>query len=222
MQTTTNSPLDQAVGFAENSEPRCPCVIVVDSSGSMEGEPIRQLNAGLRQFKQELEQDDLTSKRVEVAIVSFNSAVIVERDFVTIDQFDTPMLVAGGCTDMGAGIEKALDLIEERKAVYRANGAAYYRPWLFLITDGEPTDDVSRAAQRIREAEANRKVACFAVGVEGANMLRLAEVMVRPPVKLNGLDFKGVFQWLSASMKKVAESRMDEQVALPAVGWGKV
>jgi uncharacterized protein YegL len=222
MQTMPNSTLEQVVGFAENSEPRCPCVIVVDSSASMEGEPIRQLNTGLLQFKQELEQDDLASKRVEVAVVSFNSVATVERDFVTIDQFDPPTLTAGGCTEMGAGIEKALDLIEDRKAVYRTNGVAYYRPWLFLFTDGEPTDDVSRAAQRIHEAETNRKVACFAVGVEGANMPRLGEVMVRPPVKLNGLDFKGVFQWLSASMKKVAESHVDEQVGLPAVGWGKI
>jgi uncharacterized protein with von Willebrand factor type A (vWA) domain len=59
MQTTTNSPLDQAVRFAENSEPRYPCVVVVDSSSSMVGEPTQQLNAGLLQFKKELEQDDL-------------------------------------------------------------------------------------------------------------------------------------------------------------------
>jgi uncharacterized protein YegL len=188
----------------------------------MAGQPIEQLNQGLLQLQQNLVQDDLAAKRVEIAIVSFNSVVVVEQDFVTVDNFTPPSLSAGGGTSMGAGQEKALDLIEARKAVYRAHGSAYYRPWLFLITDGEPTDDVARAAQRIHEAEAKNKVACFAVGVEGANMSRLAEIVVRPPIKLNGLDFKSLFQWLSVSMAKVAESRVGDQVALPPVNWGKV
>jgi uncharacterized protein YegL len=221
MQATSNT-LEQAVQFAENGEPRCPCVLVVDTSSSMEGEPIEQLNAGLQQLHRELQQDDLASKRVEVAIVSFNSVVTVEQDFVTIERFNPPTLATGGTTSMGAGIEKALDLIEARKAVYRASGMAYYRPWALLITDGAPTDDISRATQRIKEAEANKKVACFAVGVEGADMRCLAEIVVRPPVKLNGLDFRGMFQWLSASMAKVAESRVGDQVALPPVDWGTV
>jgi uncharacterized protein YegL len=221
MQTTPNT-LEQAVAFADNGEPRCPCVLVVDTSASMQGAPIEQLNAGLQQLKKELEQDDLASKRGEVAIVTFNSVVTVTQDFVTIDRFDPPTLTADGSTKMNAGVEKGLDLIEARKTVYRTNGISYYRPWMFLITDGEPTDDVSHAAQRIQQAEANNKVACFAVGVEGANMDCLAKIVVRPPVKLNGLDFKSMFQWLSASMKRVAESRVGDQVALPPVGWGKV
>jgi uncharacterized protein YegL len=221
MQTTPNT-LEQAVAFADNGESRCPSAVVVDTSASMQGEPMEQLNAGLQQFQKELEQDDLASKRVELAIVTFNSVVDVVQDFVTVDRFVPRTLTAGGSTSMGAGIEKALDLIEARKTVYRTNGISYYRPWMFLITDGEPTDDVSRAAQRIQQAEANNKVACFAVGVEGANMDCLAKIVVRPPVKLNGLDFKSMFQWLSASMKRVAESRAGDQVALPPVDWGKV
>lgn len=221
MQATPNT-LEQAVQFAENGEPRCPCVLVVDTSSSMEGEPIEQLNAGLQQLHKELQQDGLASKRVEVAIVSFNSVVTVEQDFVSIDHFNPPTLTAGGATRMGAGIEKALDVIEARKAVYRASGVAYYRPWALLITDGAPTDDVSRVGQRIKEAEANKKVVCFGIGVEGADMRCLAEIVVRPPVKLNGLDFKSMFQWLSDSMARVAESRVGDQVALPPVNWGTV
>ena len=222
MITTSAKKLEQTVEFAENPDPRCPCVLVVDTSGSMDGQPMDELNKGLMGFKKDLEQDPLAVKRAEIAIVTFNSEVTVVQDSVTVDNFTPPTLSAGGGTMMGVGLEKALDLIEARKAVYRTNGAAYYRPWLFLITDGEPTDDVSRAAQRIKEAEAKKKVACFAVGVEGANMSRLAEIVVRPPIKLNGLDFKSLFQWLSVSMANVAASQVGDQVALPPVGWGKV
>ena len=222
MKALSENSLDDMVEFAENPDPRCQCVIVVDISGSMAGPPIEHLNQGLRDFKKDLEQDDLASKRVDICIVSFSDVVRVEQDFVTVDNFMPPTLSAGGGTSLGAGVEHSLDMIENRNAVYRANGVACYRPWLFLITDGAPTDSVSRATQRIREAETMKQAACFAVGVEGADMNRLAEIFVRPPIKLNGLDFKSLFLWLSYSMAKVADSRVCDQIALPPVNWGKV
>src|SRR5213595_2100797 len=130
--------LEEAVEFAENPEPRCPCVLLLDTSGSMRGAPIAALNEGLRTFKKDLAQDTLASRRVEVAVVTFNNEVQVVEDFITADQFEAPTLTAGGQTFMGTGINKALDLLQARKTQYRANGIAYYRPWVFMITDGEP------------------------------------------------------------------------------------
>jgi uncharacterized protein YegL len=219
--------LEEAVEFAENQEPRCPCVLLLDTSGSMHGAAITALNEGLRAFQQDLAKDALASLRVEVAIVTFDSSVTVAQDWVTADRFQPPSLPARGATHMGAAIHKALDMLGERKASYRANGVAYYRPWVFLITDGEPQGEsaevVERAAQRIREEEQSRRLAFFAVGVERANMTRLAEIVtVRPPIKLQGLKFTDLFLWLSASMQRVSHSRPEEQVALPPPGWATV
>lgn len=218
--------LDEAVEFAENPEPRCPCVLLLDTSGSMQGAPIDALNEGLQTFRDDLGRDELAKKRVEVAIISFDNQIKVVQDFVTADQFEAPVLVAQGQTYMGTGIHQALDLIASRKAEYRNNGITYYRPWVFMITDGEPQGEADRivqqAAQRIREEEAGKRVAFFAVGVEGANMERLAEIVERTPVKLRGLDFREMFIWLSASMQRVSHSKVDEQVALPPPGWGTV
>src|SRR2546425_9044632 len=98
--------LDEAVEFAENPEPRCPCVLLLDTSGSMQGAPITALNEGLRTFKDDLIKNPLASLRVEVAVVTFDNDVKVVRDFVTADQFEPPTLTAQGLTLMGAAIHK--------------------------------------------------------------------------------------------------------------------
>jgi uncharacterized protein YegL len=102
---------------------------------------------------------------------------------------------------------------------------AYYQPWIFMITDGAPTEsdqEVQSAGQRVREAETNKRLSFFAVGVEGADMEKLRSISVRDPVKLKGLDFKAMFVWLSASMQKVSASKVGQQVPLQPVGWAAV
>ena len=192
----------------------------------MEGEPILALNQGLRAFKEDICKDSLASRRVEVAVVTFDSEVRVVQDFVTADQFDPPGLTAQGSTLMGSAIKKALDMIATRKAQYKAAGVLYYRPWVFMITDGEPHGEpdelLQQAAKRVHEEEEAKRVAFFAVGVERANMARLNQFVVRTPVKLRGLNFVEMFVWLSRSAQAVSHSKMSEQVALPPQGWGTV
>src|SRR5262249_22650837 len=185
------SELDQVpfrgVEFADNPEPRCPCILLLDTSYSMSGAKIAELNNGLQAFAEELRSDAMAAKRVEVAIITFGP-VQTAQHFVTADAFQAPSLVAGNDTPMGAAIQNAVVLVAERKAVYRSNGIGYYRPWLFLITDGAPTDDVTAAAAAIREGEASKSLMFYAVGVDGADMNRLSQIAVRQPLKLRGLS----------------------------------
>jgi len=217
--------LGEQVEFAENPEPRCACVLLLDTSGSMAGAKIDALNEGIRTFKEELQGDPLASRRVEVAIVTFDSQVQVVQDFVTVDVFEPPLLEASGQTAMGTGILRALELVRERKEVYKRNGITYYRPWIFMITDGEPTEPdhiVQQAAQQVWREEKNNGVVFFAVGVDNANMAKLAEISVRQPLKLRGLAFREMFVWLSASMQCVSGSKPGDQVPLPPVGWSEI
>src|SRR6266436_5720953 len=140
------------LGFADNPENRCPVILVLDNSGSMGGAPIRQLNDGLQLFRDELFADSLAAKRVEIAIVTFGP-VNVETQFTTVQNFYAPTLSVASDTPMGAAIEKAIELLAERKSAYKAAKVGYYRPWIFLITDGAPTDSTARAAQLVREGE---------------------------------------------------------------------
>lgn len=212
--------VDEAVEFAENPEPRCPCVLLLDTSKSMRGEAIQALNRGLVAFHDNLVKDPLAARRVEVAVVTFGQEVRVVHDFVAVDDFIPPVLQASGLTPMGSAIIRALELLEARKSVYKAHGVPYYRPWVFMITDGkpkgEPESAIREGIRRLREDEANKRVAFFAVAVTGAHMSTLSKIAVRPPVKLEGLNFVDLFVWLSRSTQQAAHS----QVPLPPPGGG--
>jgi uncharacterized protein YegL len=211
--------------FADNPENRCPVVLLLDTSGSMAGEPIQELNKGIQAFQDEISKDTQATLSVEISIITFGETVTLQQDFITVDQFKPPTLVAAGLTPMGEAIELALDTIEKRKQIYKKNGINYYRPWIVLITDGAPTDEWENAANKIKQSEAQRRCIFFAVAVEGADLYQLKQIAVpeRPPVKLYGLDFRELFVWLSHSTKTVsATGDTGEVVALPPVGWGEV
>lgn len=210
------------VALVDNSEQRTPLVLVLDCSGSMAGEPIRQLNEGLQLLEQELKADPIAAKRVRVLIVRFggmDEAEAVEEWRDAMD-FVAPVLEASGTTPTGQAVELALARIEEEKQAFRAAGVAYTRPWLFLMSDGMPTDAWDAAADACRQAEASNKVAMFPLAVgAGANDETLGAFSHRGKAavkRLDGLKFRELFLWLSASMKVVSQSRPGGHAQLPA------
>jgi uncharacterized protein YegL len=211
------------VEFATNPDPRCPCLLLLDTSGSMAGAPIQALNQGLQTFQMDIVKDALAQRRVEVGIITFgNGGVRQIQDFVTAGNFQAPTLSAGGDTPMGGAINRGIEMLRARKDQYKNHGIAYYRPWIFMITDGAPTDSWQTAAQGIQSEETNKGVAFFAVGVAGANMNILSQIAVRPPLMLQGLNFVDLFLWLSQSQQRVSNSKIGEQTALPPPGWAEV
>lgn len=225
MTDFSQNPFAVAEVMEHTEEPRVACLLVLDISYSMEGERIANLNKGLKVFTQELNDDSLASKRVEVGIITFGKEVSVAADFVSARDFRPPTLSVNGATPMGEAIVLAMDMVEARKAIYRQNGVQYYRPWIFLITDGGPTDTNESywqsAINGVKAGEKGKKFAFYAVGVEEADFDCLRGVAVREPLKLKGLRFRELFKWLSDSLGAVSHSNPDEEVPLDSPsGWG--
>jgi uncharacterized protein YegL len=191
----------------------------------MKGAKIGQLTAGLQLFAEQLRADTMASKRVEVAVVTFGPVRLMQP-FVTADTFKAPDLTASGQTPMGEAIVRAIQLVAERKQAYRANGIGYYRPWIFLISDGAPTDYIGNAQQLIKEGEASKAFMFYAVAVENADIGTLAKVAVRQPLRLKSLSFAQLFVWLSDSLSSVSRSQIADTPTLqnPTApdGWATV
>jgi len=222
-------PFFHSIQLADNPEPRCPCVLLLDTSSSMSGDAIEALNCGVRQFVQELSTDSLASRRVEVAIVTFGSSVQLVTDFTSPRNLIPPHFNADGATPMGEAVVRAYEVLESRKEEYRQAGLAYFRPWMFLLTDGEPTDANSKiwkeAVRLVHDGEARKRLLFFGVAVNEADQSILNTLCPpqRPSLKLKGLHFSELFGWLTASLKSASSSTPGGAISLPpTTGWSSI
>jgi uncharacterized protein YegL len=218
------------VGFAGSAEPRCPCVLLLDVSHSMNrrievggSSRIALLNDGVRAYQAEIATDSLAAQRVEVAVITFGGQVQTVVPFVAASAFKAPSFAARGDTPMGSAILHAIEAVTRRKTLYKRHGLHYYRPWVFMITDGGPTDRWQIAAEKIREGEENKAFAFFAVGVKGAKFGLLRQLSVRQPLRLKEFRFRELFVWLSRSHERVSHSNPSDEVQLPSPAyWAEV
>jgi uncharacterized protein YegL len=200
---------------------KCPVVLLLDTSGSMWGEPIQELMKGVESLVSAIEEDPKARQSVEIAIVTFGEGVQVLQDFAPVEDVKLKELLPKGTTPMGKAIKEALDMIEYRKMLLRGQGAQYYRPWLVLITDGEPTDMEPGSAmweevrERLMDAENRKKVITWAFGTESANFEKLKMLFHKGRVfRLTDYEkgFQSMFTWLSSSLKMVSSSMPGDKV----------
>lgn len=179
-----------------------------------------ELKKGLEYFFEAIKSDEIAKYSVELSIVVFGDKAATILDFANIDRQKLPALSANGNTAMGSGVEMALDLLERRKQEYSDKGVDYYQPWLVLMTDGSPTDNISSAISRVDKLKKNKKLTLFPVAIgddADINILKQFSTMKQDAVlKVKSAEhFKGFFEWLSQSVSIVSESVPGEKASLP-------
>lgn len=227
--------LENIIKLDYKPQPHLATVLLLDTSGSMDGFNIEQLNEGLRTLKEEISKDELARKRVELAVVTFgNGGVNLIHDFSSIEKFEPPTLYADEETPMGKAIIKAIDLVESRKNDYKYAGVDYFRPWIFMITDGVPTDMKpgdslwNQVVKDVHDGEANRRFSFFAVAVDFADMDVLKQIApkTRIPLRLKKDKWKEMFVWFSKSQREGSQKNPGDQISVenPAspTGWAEI
>lgn len=211
-----------ALTFADNPQPRCPVVLLLDCSSSMGGAPIIELETAVGQFYREMAGDPIASMSVEISVISFGTGVNKLRGFETVA--DTvakplPRLAAAGNTPMGSAIRLALAELQQRRDFYKRQGLAAYKPWIVLLTDGQPNDEWQGPASAARDMAARGQLTFIGVGIgPSVDMNTLSQIV--PPDqgahRLSGLKFQNFFRWLSDSLRIVATGSTVQQRSTPA------
>jgi uncharacterized protein YegL len=183
----------------------------------MYGKSIDELNEGVKEFFNEIKNDDIARFSAEISVVTFGGTQAkVLLDFEAIDSQKVPKLEATGRTPMGSGVNLSLDLLENRKKEYSEAGVDYYQPWLVLMTDGVPTDSISDATNRTCNLISNKKLVIFPLAIgESADIDTLSKFSPKkPPIRLKELKFRDFFQWLSQSVSMVSRSTVGDDIEL--------
>ncbi|UKJ75381.1 vWA domain-containing protein [Azospirillum brasilense] len=214
------------VALKRNKAERLPCVVVVDGSLSMgQSGAIADLNEGLKLLAADLKDDDDACDAVQIAIIRMGDDDQVETliPFTDAADFLAPAVRANGSTPLGKAVDMAMSMIEDQKQRYRQAGVTYKRPWLFVMSDGEPTDEIQEVASRARQAQDDKKFILWAIGIgRQVNLGPLSQFCTpdRQPVRLEQSKFKEMFKWMSESAKSGSKKASGQQVSMAnPSGW---
>lgn len=214
----------------DNPTTRVPVVLCLDVSASMtiDGR-IDQLNKGVQEFFRSVSEDKIAKWAAEICIVTFSNEATKLVDFNYVEKqkeaFDALELKAGGNTAMGAAVELSLSLLDQRKEEYRKKGIDYWQPWLVLMTDGQATDNIDKAAEKCSKLVDDGKLVIFPLALgRGANLEELKSFSPkRAPLRLNEHKLSEFFNWLSQSVRTTSQSTPGAKVKLPDVStWAEL
>lgn len=186
---------------------RLPVYLLVDVSGSMSGEPIESVKNGLQMLVSALRKDPQALETAYLSVITFGSDAKQIVPLTELAAFQVPEIKAGGCTVLG----EALDLVcecakrEVTKSTPEVKGD--WRPMMFLMTDGVPTDDPKAGIAKFRSMKWGASVSCAAGS--GADTKLLDQITPECVVALDTADSASIaafFKWVSSSVSANSKS----------------
>ncbi|MDD3959620.1 MAG: VWA domain-containing protein [Clostridiaceae bacterium] len=206
--------------FGKSTRRRLPICFCLDISGSMAGNPIKQLNDGLQSFFVSIRENDETRSAADICIVTFGGTVDIFLPFGKLekDQSIPRIQATTSLTPIGEGILTALELLSARKEGYKHLGIKYYQPWLVVITDGAPQgesaiENMEKAIQATNELEENGRLVVFNIGVgNGVDLTLLKRLSTKraDPICIDSAQFSKLFEFLGSSSSSIVSSNMKE------------
>lgn len=188
------------------SSRRLPVYLVLDCSGSMSGDPIQAVNQGVKALVSELKTEPYAIETAYLSVITFESTANQVIPLTELLQFQEPNLRSGGSTSLGAALKLLNQCFDREVQKASATQKGDWKPLVFLMTDGMPTDSWEKAADDLKKKKPANIIACAAG--EGADEFLLKQI-TESVVKLKSLqpdDLKAFFQWVTQSIKQTSQS----------------
>ena len=187
---------------------RLPVYLLLDCSGSMSGVKIQQVNTGVQLLYQELNNDPRCADTVYISIIPFASSAY-QMDLVPITQFAPPQLAASGSTALGSALSLLNQSLDNDLIANQPGKKGDYKPMVFLLTDGQPTDTWDQEAARLKSRTTNKAgtIVALAIGHDAdVGMLKQITENVLKMENVTGDAIRAFFQWVSASVQTASRT----------------
>lgn len=187
---------------------RLPVYFLIDVSESMIGEPILNVEEGLATIINQLKKDPFALETVFVAIIVFAGKSQNLVPLIEISQFYPPKLPIGGGTSLGEAFDFLMKEIDENIVKTTFNQKGDWKPIVFLLTDGKPTDDYEKALTTWNQ-KYKSKINLIAVSFGTNANLNILGRFTENVLLFNSStqeDYKKFFKWVTASIRNSSQS----------------
>jgi uncharacterized protein YegL len=179
---------------------RLPVYLLLDTSGSMSGEPIEAVKNGVQILVSTLRQDPYALETAFLSVITFDTTARQVVPLMEMATFQTPQISATGTTAFGEALGLLADRIEAEITKTSADIKGDWKPLIFIMTDGSPTDDWQKGFEKLKKVRTGIIVACAAGhGADTTILKQITEVVVQLDTA-DSNTIKAFFKWVSASV----------------------
>lgn len=184
---------------------KLPVYLLLDTSGSMHGEPIEAVRNGMQTLVSALRQDPHALESAYLSVITFAETAAQVVPLTELAQFQIPVLTASGTTSMGAALSLLAERVQQEVAKTTADQKGDWKPIVFMMTDGAATDDLTAGIAAIKGAKIGALIACAAgPAADTTELARITDSVVRLDTT-DSNTIRAFFKWVSASIATTSQ-----------------
>jgi uncharacterized protein YegL len=183
---------------------KLPVYLVLDTSGSMTGEPIEAVKNGLSTLLTALRSDPHALETAYLSVITFDTNAKQVVPLTDLASFQEPSLTAQGTTSLGEALTLVANCIDREVTKSSPEQKGDWKPLVFFMTDGQPTDDWQRGLVDFKARKTGMVVACAAGSGADASLLKQITENVVMLDTADKATIAAYFKWVSSSITAVS------------------